>query len=56
MNIIILPGQRSKFKYYWQKGLAEFFNTSDPLRTFMAALPCEPLPGKRTIRARATGR
>ena len=27
MSIIILPDQRSKFKYYWQKGLSEFFNT-----------------------------
>ena len=27
MRIIVAPAMRSKFKYYQQKGLAEFFNT-----------------------------
>jgi hypothetical protein len=37
MRIIVAPAMRSKFKYYQQKGLAEFFNTIDPFRTPIAA-------------------
>jgi hypothetical protein len=34
MRIIVAPAMSSKFKYYQQKGLAEFFNTIDPNQPF----------------------
>ena len=38
MRIIVAPAMRSKFKYYQQKGLAEFFNTIRPIEPIPAGI------------------